>query len=147
MKTSFTAAVCLLVLIAFSVISCKKEEETPGAKDQLIKGEWVINRIQQKVYSGSTLVKDTIFRQNPRPINLVRFNEGAAFEYKFNTSTSQTGSYQLVGNDSVICAAGSTTYRWKMITLVKRLFTTENTSTSNPTYPGYTVKTYYTFIK
>jgi len=134
MKTFFTpvTAIAGLFLLSITINSCKKVD-TGGIdipKEQQVVGTWNINRIQQRIYMGSTFLKDTIIPQHPRPVNFVKFEEGGGFQYTFN-SASSSGTYQFKGADSVI----SNTYRWKMLTLTKVLFTVVSTGT-DPAYPA-----------
>jgi len=149
MKTPFTA-ILIAGLFSVSAIlsSCAKPDTSADLpKEQQIVGEWWINRIELNVYSGGTLMIDTILKQTPKPKNLVKFEENGGFEFRFNTTTSNVGTYQFVGSDSIVSVTPAITYRWKMLTLTKVLLTAKSTSTNNPAYPGSTVETYYTFIR
>ncbi len=140
-----TATGGFLFLLA-GTLSCSKNTETPSLpNNQVIVGKWNINRMQLKVYYGGVFAYDTIIPQTPKPENFVRFDATRNFEYRFNTSTSDTGTYQLIGADSIISTSASRTYRWKILTLYSYLFTMMNTSTS-PDYPGAMVETYYTLV-
>lgn len=149
MKPVLPSVVLLaLCFCAASFVSCSKDDEALPPKEQLLTGEWKIHTIQQKAYIGSALIKDTIFKRNPRPVNIARFGDnGGSFEFKYNNSSSETGSYTWKGADSLICDVGTKIYRWKMLTLVRELLTTTSKTNSDPAYPGATVYTYYTFIK
>lgn len=134
------------LVLSFSLVSCSKDEETLPPKEELIVGQWQIHTVQQKVYSGSTLVKDTIFPR--KTTNVAVFGEnGGSFEFKFNTPASETGSYTWKDADSLIGSVTGKTYRWKMLTITRELLTTSNKNTNDPNYPGATVNTYYTFIR
>lgn len=129
------------------IISCTKTEDTSTVpKEQLVIGKWNINRMQLRLFYGGTFLKDTIIPQTPHPENFVQFQAGGSFEYRFNTTTSDFGTYQFIGADSVISNVTTKVYRWKMLTLTNQLFTVMNTST-NPSFPGATVETYQTFVK
>lgn len=149
MKTILPVRTLLATLaLGFSLVSCSKDEDALPPKEQLIVGEWKIHTIQQKVYMGSTLVKDTIWKRNPRPVNIAVFGEsGGSFEFKYNNSGSETGSYNWKGSDSLICDVTGKSYRWKLLTITRELLTTSNKTTNDPAYPGTTVNTYYTFIR
>ena len=128
-------------------LMCKKLADSSGQpRDQLIMGHWNINRIQLRLYNNGVFFKDTILKQTPKPENFVSFFAGGNFEYKFNTSTSDAGTYEIVGADSVISYVPGKAYKWKMLTLTNVLFTVMNTST-DPAFPGATVETYQTFVK
>ena len=136
-----------LFLMSVLHTSCKKLEDSSGQpKDQLIMGHWNINRIQLRLYYNGIFAKDTILKQTPKPENFVSFSAGGNFEYKFNTSTSDVGTYEIIGADSVISYVPGKLYRWKMLTLTNVLFTVMNTST-DPAFPGATVETYQTLVK
>ena len=150
MKSCVSAAMVfagLLFLTAFNT-SCSKAiaDSSSKPKEQLVVGKWNINRIQLRLYYGGVFTKDTIVKQTPMPENFVKFEAAGNFEYRFNKSTSDFGTYQFVGADSVISDVVTKVYRWKMLTLTDVLFTVMNTST-DPAYPGATVETYQTFVR
>ena len=103
--------------------------------------------MQLRLYYGGVFSKDTIIKQTPKPENFVNFSADAGFEYKFNSSTSDIGTYQFASIDSVISNTPAKIYRWKMLTLTNTLFTTVSTSNNNPSFPGATVETYYTLVR
>ncbi len=150
MKTIFTPIAAIASLFVFSILmnSCKKVDnggiDTP--KEQQVVGTWSINRIQLRIYMGGVFIKDTIIPQTPHPTNYVKFEANGNFEYRWNTYTTNVGTYQFVGADSVVSNSAPNTYRWKMLTLTNVLFTVMNTST-DPAYPGATVETYQTFVR
>ena len=149
MKNPVPAAVVIAGLFFGSIASssCSKITDSSSTpKEQLVIGKWNINRIQLKLYYGGVFAKDKIIPQTQHPENFVRFEAAGDFEYKFNTTGSDLGTYQFKGTDSVISVSGSKTYRWKWLTLTDVLFTVMNTST-DPAYPGATVETYQTFVK
>ena len=84
--------------------------------------------------------------KTPKPENFVSFTAGGNFEYKFNTSTSDVGTYEIISADSVISYVPGKVYKWKMLTLTNVLFTVMNTST-DPAFPGAIVETYQTLVK
>mgnify|MGYP003478505502 FL=1 len=128
--------------------SCAKPDHSADLpKEQQIVGQWGINRVQLKLYSGSTFLKDTIVPNTPKPKNYIIFGADGSFEYKYNTITSNTGTYQFAGTDSLIAITPGTTYKWKMLTMTNVLFTQVNTSTSDPAFPGLKVETYYTLTR
>ena len=136
-----------LFITGLLLSSCKKTEDTSTVpKEQLVIGKWNINRMQLKLFYGGVFLKDTIIQQTPHPENFVQFQAGGGFEYRFNTTTSDFGTYQFVGADSVIANVTTKTYRWKMLTLTNQLFTVMNTST-DPGFPGATVEFYQTLVK
>lgn len=145
MKNHMSAAGLIVILLL--VVSCNKiADSSTIPKDQLVIGKWNINRMQLRLYYGGVFTKDTIVQQTPLPENFVQFQAGGSFEYRFNTATSDFGTYQFVGADSLVSNVTTKTYRWKMLTLTNQLFTVVNTST-NPAFPGATVETYQTFVK
>ncbi len=136
-----------LFLISITNNSCTKQSDSSGLpKEQLIMGHWNINRIQLRIYYNGVFSKDTIIHQTPMPENFVDFSAGENFEYRFNVSASDVGSYHFSGADSVISSTASNVYRWKMLTLTDVLFTVMSTST-DPAFPGATVERYQTFVK
>jgi hypothetical protein len=150
MKTFFTPLVAItgLILLSITTNSCKKADNggIDIPKEQQVIGTWNINRIQLKLYNGSTFLKDTIIPQHPNPVNFVRFAGASEFEYKFNNSLN-AGTYQFQGSDSLISNVTSGIYKWKMLTLTKVLFTVMSTSTNDPAFPGLKVETYQTFVR
>ena len=150
MKTKYTGLLLIAGLFSIAIIlnACAKPDHSADLpKEQQVVGEWYINRIQLKIYNGSTFLKDTIIPQSPKPKNFVKFDANAAFEYKYNTTTSNIGTYQFVGSDSIVSVTPAQTYRWKMLTLTNVLFTTSSTSTNDPAFPGLRVETYYTLTR
>ena len=136
-----------LFLLTISNTSCSKKEDVSGlTQEQLIQGHWYINRIQLRLYYNGVFAKDTIIKQTPKPQNFVEFTGGDGFEYRFNSTTSDVGSYHILNGDSVVSVTSGKTYRWKILTLLPTLFTTMTTGT-DPAFPGATVETYHTLTK
>lgn len=151
MKTyrSSTAFFTCALLLCLVNISCKKTEnqDEGKSKEQLIARKWDINRIQLRLYNGSTFVKDTILRNTPKPKNFVTLGSDGSFQYCFNKATSDLGTYAFKGADSIITTSAPTAYRWKLLTLTSQLFTVVSTSSSDPDFPGYNkVERYQTFV-
>ncbi len=149
MKTFIPLAAIITgaLFLSLCTTSCSKsDEDHSGPKEQLIARKWSINRIQLKLYSGSTFVKDTILKQTPHPQNFVTFGTDGSFEYRFNTTTSDLGTYTFKGADSVIASSAPGAYRWKMLTITDQLFTVMSTSSNDPNFPGYKVERYQTFV-
>jgi hypothetical protein len=149
MKTTFTSVVFITSLFFVSVIadSCAKPDHSADLpKEQQVVGKWSINRIQLKIYASGVFIKDTILQQTPHPVNYVQFDANGSFEYKFNTTTADVGTYQFVGADSLVSNSSPANYRWKMLTLTSVLFTVVNTTT-DPAYPGSVVERYQTFVR
>jgi len=149
MKTPIAALLIISGLFSVSVIfsSCAKADHSADLpKEQQVVGSWFINRIQLKIYSGGVFIKDTIIPQTPKPKNFVSFDAAGGFEYRFNSTTSDIGSYSFVGNDSIVSTSAPKNHRWKMLTLTNKLFTVV-TKTTDPAYPGAVVEEYHTFIR
>ncbi|MGB4844095.1 MAG: hypothetical protein WBP16_06505 [Ferruginibacter sp.] len=150
MKNKYTALLLIAGLLSIVILSnsCAKADHSMDLpKEQQVVGEWGINRIQLRLYSGSTFIKDTILAKSPKPKNFVKFEAGSGFEYKYNTTGSDVGTYQFSGSDSLISVTPGKTYRWKMLMLTSQLFTAVNTSTNDPAFPGLKVETYYTLTR
>ena len=148
MKTLFTPILIIAGLFSIIIISnscAKPDHSTDLPKEQQVVGTWSINRIQLKLYSGSVFLKDTILQQNNYP-NYVKFDATGNFEYKFNATSPDAGTYQFVGADSVVSSSVPKNYRWRMLTLTTVLFTVVNTGT-DPAFPGLTVERYQTFVR
>ncbi|HMC98544.1 MAG TPA: hypothetical protein VKH37_00275, partial [Ferruginibacter sp.] len=124
----------------------KKDDGANASVDQLITGHWNINRIQLRLYYNGVFSKDTIIKQTPKPENFVDLGSGGGFEYRFNTSTSDVGTYELIHSDSLNSYTATKTYKWKILTITPVLFTVMSTGT-DPAFPGATVETYHTLVK
>ena len=149
MKANFTGAYAIALLFSIIVfsVSCSKGKDTSNTpREQLVVGKWNINRVQLRIYYSGTFFKDTIIPLTPMPENFVKFDVGNAFEYRFNKNTSDLGTYQFVGTDSVISNVTSKVYRWKILTMTDVLFTVM-TTTTDPAFPGAIVENYQTFVK
>lgn len=145
--TSVVVVFSMLFLIAISNTSCNKTQVGSGlTQEQIIPGHWNINRIQLRLYYNGVFAKDTILKQTPKPENFVDFGASGGFEYRFNTSTSNTGTYEIIHGDSVISYTAGKVYRWKILTVIPELFTVMSTGT-DPAFPGATVETYHTLVK
>ena len=157
MKTFLPATVLFagLLIITTLNISCKKTEVGNLApKEDLVLGKWNVNRMQLKIFSNGVFVKDTIIKQTPHPENFVNFDANGAFEYRFNATTSDIGTYQFVGADSVYGTTSGKIYKWKMLTLTKDIFTVVTSSNYDPyypgaftQYPGSIIENYQTFVR
>jgi len=150
MKNLITAAVLcsfIVIISCFSSSCTKPDTSSDKPKEQLVMGQWSINRIQLKLYYSGIFYKDTIIPQVALPKNFVEFDAGNSFQYCFNSTTINNGTYQFSGADSVISTTPSNIYRWKMLTLTDVLFTVMSTSTSDPAFPGAKVETYQTFVR
>lgn len=149
MKNLFTAPFITagLFSIVFISASCSKKDTSADLpKEQQVVGTWSINRIQLRIYQGGVFLKDTIIKQTPHPTNYVKFEASGSFEYRFNTYSTDAGTYQFVGVDSVVSSSVPQNYRWKMLTLTNKLFTVVSTG-SDPGYPGAVVERYQTFVR
>lgn len=149
MKTSIKALLFAAGLIATSVIlnSCAKaDHSTDLPNDQQIIGKWSINRIQLKIYVNGVFIKDTILKQTPKPENFVQFQSGGGFEYRFNTATSDVGTFELTPVSKVVTNSSPQTYNWTILTLTDVLFTVVSKE-PDPAYPGALVERYQTFVR
>ncbi|MBP6430581.1 MAG: hypothetical protein KA319_02355 [Ferruginibacter sp.] len=147
-KSTLLLFFCCIVLFLSTLSSCEKDESiATRSKDQLIVGNWEINRIQLKIFQGGVFVKDTILKQNPRPKNYVMFGSGGNFEYKWNLEATDKGTYQLKGADSIITNAIPDAHRFKLLMLTEDLLTLKTTCTDEPMFTGSVVEKYYTLIR
>lgn len=150
MKSNFTSLLIIAGLFTITIFtgSCAKSDNSADLpKQQLIVGEWYIARVQLRLYSGNSFIKDSIITNTPKPKNFVRFDAGSGFEYKYNTTSSNVGEYAFAGLDSIISITPAVTYRWKLLLLTKNLLTTSTTATNDPAFPGLKVETYYTLSR
>ena len=134
------------VFLSVFNLSCSKSNNTANlSNEQMAVGRWNINRIQLRLYYNGIFSKDTIIPQTPMPENFIQFDAAGNFEYRFNTASIDAGTYRFNGIDSIISTTSNNIYRWKILTLTGYLFTMMNTS-SNPSFPGAIVETYYTLV-
>ncbi|MFM6925650.1 MAG: hypothetical protein ACKOU7_09140 [Ferruginibacter sp.] len=149
MKTTFTPMLLLAGLFSFSIIlnSCSKADTSSILpKEQQVVGEWVINRVQLRLYQNGVFIRDTIIKSTPKPKNFVRFGADGSFEYKLNSTTSDVGTYEFAGSGSLITNSSPKSYNWTMLTLTNVLFTLVSKG-SDPAFPGYYVERYQTFTR
>lgn len=148
MKTTFSTLLLVgSILSVFTLQSCAKADHSADLpKEQQVVGKWSINRIQLKVFINGSFVKDTILKQTPKPENFVRFDAGGGFEYRFNTTSSDLGTYEFAGGGALIANASPTSYNWKMLTLTNVLFTVVSKG-ADPNFPGAIVERYETFVR
>lgn len=149
MKTTFTSLLLvagLFFVIMFSNSCAKADTSADLPKEQQVVGEWVINRVQLKLYQNGVFVKDTIIKSTPKPKNFVRFDADGGFEYKLNSTISDIGTYEFAGAGSLITNSAPKTYNWTMLTLTNVLFTVVSKGT-DPAFPGYYVERYQTFTR
>lgn len=148
MKTTFTSLALVAGLFCVSLLtnSCAKPDHSSDLpKEQQVVGEWSINRIQLKLYSGNAFVKDTILRQTNFP-NIVKFDASGGFQYKFNSTTPDVGTYEFAGAGTLVTNSAPKSYSWTTLTLTSVLFTVVSKG-SDPAFPGYTVERYQTFVR
>ena len=146
---NFTLHVCFVALTfsIFTLIACKKQDQEQNKPIENTIGRWVINRIQLKIYNGNVFVKDSIMPYTAGKNFFTQLDANNSFQFSYNSSVVDNGTYVFKGQDSIIATTPSTVYRWKLLTLTDVLFTTSNVSTNNPGFPGSTVETYYTFTR
>ncbi|MBS1513189.1 MAG: hypothetical protein JST86_20300 [Bacteroidetes bacterium] len=148
MKNLIAASVLIATISSCLFVSCAKTDHSSDLpKEQQVVGQWSINRIQLKLFYGGVFTKDSILPQKALPKNFVQFDANSNFQYCFNSSTINNGSYQFKGSDSLISTTSAKIYRWKWLTLTDVLFTVMSTSSSDPNFPGATVETYQTFVR
>jgi len=148
MKNLTATAVLFMGIITISCFtSCAKTDTSNDLpKEQQIIGKWEINRVQLRIYYSGVFTKDTIVPARPNPLNFTQFDASNGFQLCYNSAAVQTGTYAWSG-DTIISTTSTNTYNWKMLTLTDKLLTTVSTSTSDPSFPGAKVETYYTFIR
>ncbi len=127
--------------------SCAKADTSSSLpKEQQVVGEWVINRVQLKIFQNGVFVKDTIIKSTPKPKNFVRFDASGGFEYKLNSTVSDIGTYEFTGSGILVTNSAPKSYNWTMITLTDVLFTLVSKG-SDPAFPGAYVERYQTFTR
>jgi hypothetical protein len=149
MKTTYTPVLFIAGLVFLSVFnhSCSKADTgTSLPKEQMVTGEWVINRVQLKIFQNGVFVKDTIIKSSPKPKNFVRFDANGGFEYKLNSTTSDIGTYEFAGAGTLVTNSAPKSYNWTMLTLTNVLFTVVSKG-SDPAFPGAYVERYQTFTR
>ncbi|MGF2413316.1 hypothetical protein [Ferruginibacter sp.] len=149
MKNLIAVPVLFVSIIILSCLSsCNKPDTSPDKpREQQVVGEWFIERIQLKIYYNNVFAKDTIIARAPKPKNFALFDASNSFAYCFNSYTTDAGTYQFKGTDSLICTTPSKIYHWKTLTLTADIFTVVSTSTNDPAFPGAKVETYQTFAR
>ncbi len=149
MKTTYTTFILLIILFTVTVFTggCAKADTSGGLpKEEMVVGEWVINRVQLKIFQNGVFVKDTIIKSTPKPKNFVRFGADESFEYKLNSTTSDIGTYEFAGAGTLVTNSSPKSYDWTMITLTDVLFTLVSKG-SDPAFPGAYVERYQTFTR
>ena len=149
MKTTYTSLLFIAGLFCVSVFtnSCAKADTSTNLpKEQQVVGEWVINRVQLRLYQNGVFVKDTVIKSTPKPKNFVRFGADGGFEYKLNSTVSDIGTYEFGTASTLVTNSAPKTYSWTMITLTDVLFTVVSKG-SDPAFPGYYVERYQTFTR
>ncbi len=146
---NFTTVIVFAAILTFSLLlsACTKQEADVNKPIDSVVGKWQFNRIQLKLYYGGVFNKDTIIPRMTQGENFLLLEPNKNWQYRYNSRTADAGTYSFAGTDSIIAVTGSTTYRWKMLTLTDILFTAVSTSNSDPSFPGATVETYYTFYR
>jgi hypothetical protein len=150
MKNLYSATLLFvgIVIVSCFISSCeKKDTSTPKPQEEAVLGNWFIERIQLRIYYNNVFFKDSILARYPKPKNFVELDASKNFQYCFNTTGINNGTYQLKGTDSLISSTPSKIYRWQILTLTDVLFTVKSTSTNDPAFPGAKVETYHTLVK
>jgi hypothetical protein len=149
MKTTYTYMLLIagLFSLCFFINSCAKPGTSADKpKEEQVIGKWKINRVQLKIFSDDVFVKDSIIKSAPKPENFVNFGAGGNFEYKFNNSGSDVGTYSFAGSSVVVSNSAPKSYSWTMLTLTESLFTVVSKGT-DPAFPNCYVERYQTFIR
>lgn len=149
MKTTFTPLLLVAGLFSISAIvnSCSKADTSASLpKEQQVVGEWVINRVQLRIYQNGVFVKDTIIKSTPKPKNFVRFEADGGFEYKLNSTVSDVGTYEFAAAGTLLTNSSPKSFNWTMLTLTNVLFTVVSKG-SDPAFPGAYVERYETFTR
>lgn len=149
MKTTYTSLLFIAGLLGVTILtnSCAKADtSTSLPKEEQVVGEWVINRVQLRLYQNGVFVKDTIIKSTPKPKNFVRFGADGSFEYKLNSTVSDIGRYEFGAAATLITNSSPKAYNWTMITLTDVLFTVVSKG-NDPAFPGYFVERYQTFTR
>jgi hypothetical protein len=146
---NFTTVTVLAVIITFcSILSaCSKSTPDVNKPIEATEGKWAINRVQLRIYYGGVFYKDTIVPNKPQGENSLVMDASMNFQFRYNSTVTDAGTYTFPGNDSIIATTSTTVYHWKMLTLTDVLFTAKSTTNANPAFPGATVETYYTFVR
>jgi hypothetical protein len=148
MKTTYTPLILLAILFSAAVFTgcAKADTSTDLPKEQQVVGEWVINRVQLKLFQNGVFVRDTIIKSTPKPKNFVRFEADGGFEYKLNSTISDIGTYEFASASTMVTNSSPKSFNWTMLTLTNVLFTVVSKG-SDPAFPGYYVERYQTFTR
>lgn len=132
-----------ILLLTTLLFSCNKLRKV--SKHDMISGDWSIHHIYIRTYQNSNLVSDSTLPNHPQPKNYVTFNSNGSLEYKYNSTTAETGSWELKGEDSVYATIGTKQYKWRIDLLIKTNFNVKTSSTTSS--PGKVVDNYQSFVK
>lgn len=149
MKTIYTYLPLLAILFSITALNsgCAKADNSSDLpKEQQVVGEWVINRVQLKIFQNGVFVKDTIIKSTPKPKNFVLFEADGGFEYKLNSTISDVGTYEFAGAGTLVTNSSPKSYNWTMLTLTNVLFTVVSKG-PDPAFPGAYVERYQTFTR
>ena len=139
-----TSILLLLVLLTAGFLGCKKAA-TASISTSLLVGHWYIHHIYVRSYQNNVFIKDSTFHNLPQP-NYVVFNGNGTLEYRYNSPTSEMGTYLLKGADSVYATIGGTSYKWKIDLLISTNFNVQETTYDSPIH-GFDMETYQSFVK
>lgn len=149
MKANFTNLILIagmFCLISLTNSCAKADHSADIPKEEQVVGKWNINRIQLKIYVDGIFIKDTIVKQSPKPENFVKFDANGGFEYRFNTATSDIGTYKFAESSSLVSTSTPNTYSWTTLTITNVLFTVVSKG-ADPAFPGALVERYQTFVR
>lgn len=133
-------AILLLITIFFS---CNKLRNI--SKHDLISAEWNIHHLYIRTYQNGVLISDSTLPNHPQPRNYVNFNSNGTLEYKYNSTSAETGTWELKGDDSVYATIGTKQYKWHLELVIKTNLNVMSSSTTSA--PGKVVETYQSFVK
>jgi hypothetical protein len=149
MKTTYTSMLLIAGLFSVTIFSdsCAKADTSANLpREQQVIGRWGINRIQLKIFQNGVFIKDSILKSQPKPENMVKFEADGRFEYKFNSTTSDVGTFEFAGSGELVTKSAPKSYSWTVLTLTNELFTVVSKG-ADPAFPGAYVERYQTFTR
>ena len=133
-------AFILLVTLA----GCNKGTKE-SVSTSLVVGHWYIHHVYLRSYHSNVLIRDSTLPNLPQS-NYVNFNSNGTIEYRYNTASSETGTYFLKGADSIYATLGGTLYKWKIDLLISTNFNVQTTAFDYPLH-SFDTETYQSFVK
>jgi len=136
----------LITVAAVTLCSCLK----PGVKAPVtldkVAGRWYIHALRYKIYNGTSTPQDSTVPVRPIAGNYATFDGASGLKYCYNSAETSTGSYTLIGQDSIEINLNAEKTRWKITLLTSTNFNIQRESSNLHDFPGARVIQYQEFI-